>query len=128
MSERMKILIGYDGSECADAALEDLRRAGLPDRAEALVLSVADVFVPAPVDEEIDNTFPFYVPAGVKRAHEHAARVLGGARATAERAAGRVRESFPGWGVRAEASADSPAWALVLKAGEWNPGEEERHV
>jgi nucleotide-binding universal stress UspA family protein len=24
MSERMKILIGYDGSECAEAALQDL--------------------------------------------------------------------------------------------------------
>jgi len=26
MAERMKILIGYDGSHCADAALDDLRR------------------------------------------------------------------------------------------------------
>jgi len=31
MAERMKILIGYDGSHCADAALDDLRRAGLPE-------------------------------------------------------------------------------------------------
>ena len=27
----MKILIAYDGSECADSALIDLQRAGLPD-------------------------------------------------------------------------------------------------
>lgn len=121
MNERMKILIGYDGSACADAALEDLRRAGLPEAVEAVVLAVADVFVPAPVDEEVDNTFPQYIPAGVKRAHEHAAHVQGEARASAERAAGRVRESFPGWDVRAEASADSPAWALVRKSDEWRP-------
>jgi nucleotide-binding universal stress UspA family protein len=120
MSERMKILIGYDGSECADAALEDLRRAGLPERVEAVVLSVADVFVPPPVSEA-DDTFPFYVPPGVKRAHEHAARVLGEARILAERTASRVGESFPGWDVRAEASADSPGWALVSKAYEWRP-------
>jgi hypothetical protein len=30
MSERMKILIGYDGSDCANHALEDVKRAGLP--------------------------------------------------------------------------------------------------
>lgn len=120
MNERMKILIGYDGSECAEAALEDLRRAGLPDRAEALVLTVADVFLP-PAVSEADDTVPFYVPPGVKRAHEHAAHVLGEARALAERTAGRVSESFPGWEVRAEALADSPAWALVSKSYEWKP-------
>ena len=120
MSERMKILIGYDGSECADAALEDLRRAGLPGTAEAVVLCVADVFVPPPVTEA-DDTFPFYVPPGIKRAHERAAHVLGEARAMAERTAGRVRESFPDWDVRAEAAADSPAWALVKKSYEWKP-------
>jgi hypothetical protein len=35
MKERMRILIGYDGSECADAAIDDLRRAGLPSEATA---------------------------------------------------------------------------------------------
>ena len=29
----MKILIGYDGSDCADAALDDLNQAGLPGEA-----------------------------------------------------------------------------------------------
>src|SRR5215213_1913565 len=120
MNERMKILIGYDGSECADAALEDLRRAGLPRVAEAVVLTVADVFLPPPLSEA-DDTFPLYVPAGVKRAHEHAAHVLGEAHVSAERAAGRVRESFPDWVVCADASADSPAWALILNSYEWKP-------
>jgi hypothetical protein len=46
MSEKMKILIAYDGSDCANAALEDLQRAGLPHVAEALIMSVADVFLP----------------------------------------------------------------------------------
>jgi nucleotide-binding universal stress UspA family protein len=121
MTKPMKILIGYDGSECADAALEDLRCAGMPRSAEAVVLSVADVFLPPPVKEGVDDVFPLYVPEGVKRAHAHAARVLGDARAKAERAAGRVGASFPDWSVRAEATADSPAWALVLKAAAWKP-------
>ena len=33
-NERMKIVIGYDGSEHAGAALDDLRQAGLPRDAE----------------------------------------------------------------------------------------------
>ena len=33
MANGMKILVAYDGSECADAALDDLRRAGLPSKA-----------------------------------------------------------------------------------------------
>src|SRR5678809_552679 len=32
--EKMKILVAYDGSDCADAALEDLKKAGLDTTAE----------------------------------------------------------------------------------------------
>jgi nucleotide-binding universal stress UspA family protein len=120
MVARMKILIGYDGSECSDEALDDLRRAGLSLEAEAVVLSVADVFLPPPVTEA-DEAFPLYVPAGVKRAHERAAQAVGEARAMAERAARLVRKNFPGWDVSAEACADSPAWALISKADRWKP-------
>jgi nucleotide-binding universal stress UspA family protein len=121
MSGGMKILIGYDGSECSDAALEDLRRAGLPQEAEARVLTVADVILPPPIDEERDNTFPFYVPAGVRRAHERAERAVADAGRLAARARDRVKAAFPRWDVRAEAYADSPAWALVKEADSWRP-------
>ena len=47
----MKILIGYDGSASADAALDDLRRAGLPREAEALIVSVGDMLMPIPQSE-----------------------------------------------------------------------------
>jgi hypothetical protein len=40
--EAMKIMIGYDGSPHADAALADLRRAGLPRKVEAMALSVSE--------------------------------------------------------------------------------------
>ena len=46
MNERMKIMIAYDGSECARAALEDLSAAGLPPDAEALILSVSEYWMP----------------------------------------------------------------------------------
>ena len=42
----MKLLTAYNESSCADAALDDLGRAGFPHSAEVLVLSVADVLLP----------------------------------------------------------------------------------
>lgn len=119
MNEQMKILIAYDGSDCADAALDDLRRAGLPRVAEALVVSVADVFLPRPFNEELDNTFPMYVSEGVRCAHERAAIKLKEAAELAQRAGERVRRSFPGWTVRRESCAESPAWGVIWKASEF---------
>lgn len=115
----MKILIAYDGSECANAAIEDLETAGLPKKAEALVMTMADVFLPPPIDEEIDSTSPVYVPDGIKRAHERAERKLAEARLMAQRASERVQKTFPDWEVRHEALADSPAWAIVRTAEQW---------
>lgn len=119
MDERMKILVAYDGSECADAALEDLKSAGLPKTAEAIVMSLADVFQPPPINEEVDNTFPMYVPAGVRRAHERAERKVKEAETMAKRASEQIKKSFPEWHVRHEALADSPAWALIRTADKW---------
>ena len=114
----MRILIGYDGSDCAEAAIQDLRRAGLPKDCEALVMTVADVFLPPPI-KEVDNIFPMYVPAGVKRAHEHAAKAVAQACDLAEQAKAQVAKLFPDWQVCAQACADSPAWALINRADEW---------
>jgi nucleotide-binding universal stress UspA family protein len=115
----MKILVAYDGSEPADAALEDLARAGLAAGAEVLVMTMADVFVPPPINEEIDNTFPLYVPEGIRLAHERAQHKLEKAEALAKKASQKVRLAFPNWYVRYEAEADSPAWALIRTADQW---------
>ena len=56
----------------SDAALEDLEGAGLPKTVEALVLTLADVFLPPPINEDLDNTLPMYLPAGVRLAHKRA--------------------------------------------------------
>jgi Universal stress protein family len=53
MKGRMKILIGYDGSEYADAAIDDLRRAGAPREATAVVLSVIESWSLAPSGFEL---------------------------------------------------------------------------
>jgi len=117
----MKILIAYDGSESADAALEDLRRAGLGTEAEALVMTVADVFVPTPVNEEIENEVAMYLPPALKRAHERAEHKLEKARDLAKQVSEQIRSLFPAWHISSEAEADSPAWALIRKADHWKP-------
>lgn len=118
----MKILIAYDGSNDADAALEDLKRAGLDGvtGTEVLVMSLADVFVPPPIDEA-DNTVSLYVPEGIRLAHERARHKLDDAGALAKRAGEQLQSAFPDWRVRYEAQADSPAWALIRTADQWKP-------
>ena len=115
MKEISKILIAYDGSACADAALNDLRRAGLPASVEAMVMTVADVILPPP-DHEVpaDELFPPRVPGFVR--HAQAEKAVKEARALAEKAARHVKADFPGWEVKAEACGDSPAWAVIKMA------------
>ena len=117
----MRILIAYDGSESADAALEDLRRAGLGAEAEALVMTVADVFVPPPLGQEVENNVPTYIPPAIKRAHERAQHKLEEAKDLAKQVSEQIRSLFPAWHINFTAVADSPAWALVKKAEQWKP-------
>jgi hypothetical protein len=46
MTGKMKILIAYDGLDCADAALADLQRAGLPSDVGAIVLTMDEQWPP----------------------------------------------------------------------------------
>jgi nucleotide-binding universal stress UspA family protein len=117
----MKILIGYDGSEFADAALQDLQRAGLGPDAEVCVMTVADVFVPVPIDEEVENIVPMYVPREIKRAHERAKHKLEEAADLAKQLSEQIKSIFPNWRISSDAEADSPAWALIRKADHWKP-------
>lgn len=124
MSDGFKILIGYDGSECADAALDDLRRAGLPDNAEAHVLSVAEVWLPPPApssDEIVEQARQVKVPSDLKRIYARSSEAAVEALTLAQRAKQRLRTIFPKWAVTAEASCGSPAWELVFNADRWRP-------
>jgi len=120
----MKILIGHDGSQSADAALFDLQRAGLPDDAEALIVSVADVMmVPASPGYELaaEALMSRRVTSGLVNAQRQTARVLSEANEVAVRARERVRSYFPHWSVRAETLAGPAASELIEKANEWRP-------
>ncbi len=51
----MKILIAYDGSSCADEAVNDLSRAGLPRSAEALIVCVNEGRLPNNSGESVEK-------------------------------------------------------------------------
>ena len=119
----MKILIAYDGSSAADTAIDSLSRAGLrTEDVEALVVSVAEVWLPPPArDEVLDDTFPLQIPPGLKRAREHAAAIMAEGGERAERGKKRVQQVFPGWSVSAQVGNGSPGFELLNRADEWQP-------
>jgi nucleotide-binding universal stress UspA family protein len=116
----MKLLIGFDGSACARAAVQDLVLAGLPRRVEAIVMSVADMPIKIPYDQYLPHTDE----------GRPASRIVATARALAADAMAQAREAslegvelvsslFPDWVVAAEVVADSPYAAIVKRAEEW---------
>lgn len=120
----MKILIGYDGSECADAALDDLSQAGLPATGELQILSVAEVWLPPPPPssyEIIEEARNARSPADLQRDFSRRCVAAKEMLALAGRASERVQTLFPNWKVSADSSCGSPAWELVAIADEWNP-------
>ena len=91
----MRILIGYNGSDLANDALSDLLRAGLPDRVEAKVLSVAEVSFPT---QNLDD----------------ATRLAG-------LAADLIQKNFPNWSITAEAVSGSPPREILAMSETFRP-------
>jgi nucleotide-binding universal stress UspA family protein len=99
----MKVLLAYDGSECADQTLLDLQKAGLPRDTQVCVLSVVEHWLPPPsaleVVEHLDYDKEFQT--------------------LAQRGAERLRELQPGWQVEAKTKAGTPAATIIATAEEW---------
>jgi nucleotide-binding universal stress UspA family protein len=109
--DRMKILIAYDGSVCAESAINDLKRAGLPRRAEAIVLTIAEELIPAP------TSIGGVATAFAKDLLEEEKESLG----LAERARSRIQAIFPDWEIMAESRFGSPASEIIARADQWHP-------
>src|SRR5262245_36949122 len=89
----MRTLVAYDGSLLADAAIEDLPRAGLPKQGEVLVVCVAD--------------------GNFGRSE---------ADALAGKASERIGALFPQWIVSLEALSGPPTKVILDRANRWRPG------
>lgn len=91
----MKILIGYNGTDAARFAIEDLKAAGFPDGSEALIISVAELCARPETPEE--------------------------ARRLASEALELMRNRFPTWMIAAETASGSAGREILAKAETFRP-------
>jgi nucleotide-binding universal stress UspA family protein len=109
--DRMKILIAYDGSACAESAIHDLKRAGLPSLAETMVLTIAGELIPAPTS--IGGVATAFTKDLMEKEK--------GALRLARLARSQIQAIFPGWEVLAESRFGSPGGEIIARADEWHP-------
>lgn len=121
MNKRMRILIAYDGSACADKAIEDMLHAGLPSQAEALVMSVEEKWLPSPLMsgyELASARTPIQANLAIKAVPELQPQV-GETLELALQAKVRVQQLFPEWEVMEFSCVGSPATEILTEAEEW---------
>ncbi len=104
----MKILIPYDGSDCSDVALNDLKYAGLPPQAEVKILSVADAWLPIGVD---------FMKSGVPG--EYVAKSAADAVQFVKKASEDIKNEFEDWNLQTDILVGSPASVIIEEAEKW---------
>lgn len=107
----MKILIAYDGSDCAEAALDDLQRAGLPRQAEVLVVTVTEIWLPPPHAESFE----------LLMSDSNQPPVIEKAQGFALQAVERLQKKFDQWTISSRIQSGSPGSAILNVAEEWHP-------
>jgi nucleotide-binding universal stress UspA family protein len=111
----MRVVIGYDGSDCSNVAIDDLGRAGLGERGvEARVVNVA-AEAGLPADPGFEKRSPSL--AWLSRGWREAA--LSSAVAAAQRGAERLNALMPGWNVEPIGAAGTAHRVLMEAAETW---------
>jgi len=109
--KQMKVLIAYDGSNCAQAALADLWRAGLPTTAEVLLMLVEEIVPALPSPGALTVSDPATpLPDTTSDRNE----LLSAARL-------RLQQDFPHWQLHTVHETGSPATRLLAQAETWQP-------
>jgi nucleotide-binding universal stress UspA family protein len=106
----MKILIAYEGSEHADIAIDDLQWAGMPENAEAIVLTAVEWPLAPRSWGMVDTGFAAELEEHIKAAQH-----------IAEQGRRRLHQLFPNWKIHTEAApVGHAATAILEKANAWS--------
>jgi nucleotide-binding universal stress UspA family protein len=107
----VKILFAYDGSMFAEAAIEDMTRAGLSAQANVLILCVAEAGLP-----------PAHTYGSVEvHSTDPRKRTLETAETLVEAAGNRLQQHFPEWTIVTDALPGSPAQVILETSTRWRP-------
>ena len=123
MNSDMRILIAYDGSSSADAALDDLRRAGLPGNVKALVLTAGEIWFPSPptVNLELMASTEVLQATNAPPGESRLSTMQSETEFIASQGAQRIREQFPHWEVTYEPCVGSPGSEVLIRAKQFKP-------
>lgn len=123
LAKIMKILIAYDGSGYSHNALRDLRRAGLPDKVDVLMISVSEVWFPTRPEQtrhddcsDNDDALEYF-----EKHIEQMDRNLGETKEILAEARDELQKQFPNWTIKTESMAGSAAQMILQKSAAFAP-------
>ncbi len=124
MNERIKILIAYDGSICADDAINDLPRAGMPREADALIVHVRETWLLSPstyrIVEQISIISNSVGAQPARHREEPQVKADDKYLEMLAKASARLIEFFPDWSVETLSLQGSPAREVIRQSKEWS--------
>lgn len=117
---QLKILIAYDGSKQAANALADLSMAGLPEKAEAIVISVAEPWAQR-FGSATDPLSGGLSPVLIADASAFDEQARKDAAVFCNQAIHALAKRFPLWKIAGSTAEGSPADEILDKSKSWNP-------
>ena len=118
---QMKVMIAYDGSSYAKAAINDLCRAGLPPDSEILVVSVTDPSVMSlPISQfDLHSLISRLASKVIRQATVYKEEQVEKVKASVSEVPDRPLSLFPECKIGYEVLGGKPAASLLRKAAEW---------
>jgi nucleotide-binding universal stress UspA family protein len=115
----MKLLIAYDGSEHAKAAVRNLGRSGMPSRASALVVSVGEAPTSPIGTPSLDPTIARRMGTTLEQTRSDAKLNLADAEQLAREGEALVSGAFAAWDVTTHVRLGNPAEVIIDTAEGW---------
>lgn len=115
-----RILIAYDGSGYSHAILTELQSSDLPNKADVIIISVAEIWLPVE-RQEAKNSPDRNVAEYVRKRCEQADRNLLETKVIVREAREELLRYFPDWNIKIEVQSGSPARKILSRSCEFDP-------